>query len=347
MKLILNKIMKLVLLVLLIITICINSFEIKKNHLLKKNSNYNIKDINNNNFIALFNKKLQLINKDCNEFSYCSDESLNLFNIKLFRYHFSEIMSPLYQSNVDNKQLNHDSSIFIFENVLNLYNKKEYNKILEESINYVALFCDEYIICTYACNQITKLVQNNLTSYYKKKYSKGLFPTNQFTNDKEKIKFFLKYLELTNMYLYERSKCYKDFDKNLYYYYYQKLFKITIFNNKFKEVNFHNKVLALNTPLLLSEYDVNESDTVEVPDTDNFYLLIIIKEISLCKLYRIKAFTLVKPFTMYKIVESELIDNTLKITLKCVKDDIKTFNKNDEDNNLIKGFQHIINHILE
>ena len=286
----------------------------------------------------LFSKK----NYKCKSSKICNEEISKLSEYCFIERNFYKLIKSFYTGeNFDylkNNYLKVDSSIVLVKDIqIKLIAKEDKSDYIISNLNNLAIYI--YPIMTYTDLEDIVKRQFNVKKHYFIDKARNIYINNKYSDILEKFYFIVDYLKILNNNFYMYSKI--PIKKQMFSYI--KLSVNNFFNSLKSDVK--NKIIVTNAPLkLTSENDYNTIiNNCKYSNTkkDNNYLIIKIVSSINCRVVRSKlAFfnenTYLKPYSLYKIVKSKSLCNSLHIEIKCLKDDINIIEKNKKD--LLIGF---------
>ena len=278
---------------------------------------------NKNNDIEYFNiVKNFLIKKNlkCKESSTCKSKVESLIDYTKLNDDFLFLLEILKINDNENEynEFNVGNAKCLFNKISYLLNSRphkitEYNIILnyfKDLINIVFIYPN---FADYLENEHKKLNKEN---------SKGSF--------KVKALFIVKMLRFINIKLKLHKKSCKSLDK---------AYSIVNINNDCKflaelKKKSKKKYLLINAPIELSSDENYNNFKNNLSSLGKYkYMLMTILDFNLCESIDINnaKSTIIKPFTLFKIIKITKVNNNIEVKLRCLKNDVKNIEEFKKD----------------
>ena len=304
------------------LTICfiiLNSYAFKAT----KSNMYLKSDLKDNNafdYVIKIDYLAKKSNLKCSHSKLCIKVEKIIKDYKLLSSYFEDMLVYLldvsYEEAIIIDVLDKKDKSYINTKIKNLVNKKDHERIINIYNSKFSTIIDTFSNY-YSITKLFYTKKINLEEYANKNILKQYI---------YKLKFIYNVITVIQKYLFQKTKCLKNVSK---LYYKQTINSKSVFNqtNMSKLIG---KIIANPSPMLLKP--INYFKKYDNEFKSKYVIFKFDKGNKLCRGNSLKGNKFfIKPYTMFKIKKTKLINNVKIIYLECLKDDLNVLNNKKDD----------------
>lgn len=296
-------------------------------------------------FSSLINKQIYSLKSKCEDSNVCIELGSSINKVDKLKDFYYVLLKNMIKKDIINKLV---SNVQTKQTTVNLLNKTK--RILSKKKNFdklANLFLKskyDFVFCIFTYNNTHKYIKHKLLNFVNKCHTNknNLIDVKMHKHSKQMLDYIFKYIIMLVNGMYR----YAELDSNYYnkkLYFSQIIGRVNFLSNSNLNKVIDDKILILNTPVDIVDKDIFEFSMESAIETnENVYVLMTIEKPYNCKFNKFANDLYIKPFTMYKIINSKLINKSISLTVTCLQDNFNKLADYLDKNLVVKGFIDLV-----